>query len=64
MKMVLLEMSSLGKLLMATCHLCGAETQYYKVDLPTCPVCSAGLTVKPQPTPNDGARTIELRGGD
>jgi len=39
-----------GKSPMDNCHLCGAQTEYYRIDLPTCLACSAGLTAKPKPT--------------
>jgi hypothetical protein len=44
---------------MATCHQCGAQTEYHKSDLPTCLMCSASLKTDPdpeaesKPTPNE-----------
>jgi hypothetical protein len=42
---------------MATCHQCGAQTEYYQLDLPTCLMCSASLKKEPEPkttpVPND-----------
>jgi hypothetical protein len=36
---------------MEACHLCGTETEYYGISLPTCLTCSGGLNAKPTRTP-------------